>query len=104
LAERGEFILVSLEVTTMIGVAEHRRALAKFLKVPEDQVAFDDLAEDFYLVSPANAEQAEQIYYVYTQEEERVGRLRGHIDAPQVGSVMSDKEKYVICRMAKPSL
>ncbi|HEV3005178.1 MAG TPA: hypothetical protein VGX78_11995 [Pirellulales bacterium] len=88
----------------MIGVAEHRRALAKFLKVAEDQVTFDDLAENFYLVSPANAELADQIYYVYTQEEERIGRLRGHIDAPQVGSVFCDKAKYVICQMTKPSL
>jgi hypothetical protein len=88
----------------MIGVAEHRRALAKFLKVPEDQVAFDDIEEDFHLVSPANAEQAAQIYYVYTQEEERVGRLRGHIDVPQVGSIISDKAKYVICQTTKPTL
>ncbi len=88
----------------MIGVPEHLRALAKFLKLPENAVAFDDIAEDFHLVSPANAQQAEQIYYVYTQEEERVGRLRGHIDVPQVGSVISDKTKYVICQTTKPSL
>jgi hypothetical protein len=88
----------------MIGVTEHLRALAKFLKVSEDAVAFDDVAEDFYLRSPADVEQSSQIYYVYTQEEERVGRLRGHIDAPQVGSVFSDKAKYVICQMTKPTL
>jgi len=88
----------------MIGVTEHLRALAKFLKVAEHEVAFDDIAEEFHLVSPANAQQAELVYYVYTQEEERVGRLRGHIDVPQVGSVFSDKAKYVICQSTKPTL
>ncbi len=88
----------------MIGVTEHLRALARFLKVAEHEVAFDDIAEEFHLVSPANAQQAELVYYVYTQEEERVGRLRGHIDVPKVGSVFSDKAKYVICQMTKPTL